>query len=59
MGENEKNVFELIEGFTPVAPNVFAEFARAMNDDVIPEIVRVVDERRLRAAESRLWQLKF
>lgn len=58
MDENEKSVFDLIDGLQPVNPNALAEFARVMTDDVIPEIVRVVDERRLRAAESRLWQLK-
>jgi hypothetical protein len=29
-----------------------------MTDVVIPEIVKVVEERRLLAAESRQWQLK-
>jgi hypothetical protein len=34
------------------------DFKRAMTEEVIPEIVRVVEERRMLAAESRLWQLK-
>jgi hypothetical protein len=29
-----------------------------MTDEVIPEIVKIVEERRLKAAESRHWQLK-
>jgi hypothetical protein len=29
-----------------------------MTQEVIPEIVKVVDERRMLAAESRHWQLK-
>jgi hypothetical protein len=29
-----------------------------MTDEVIPEIVKVVEERRMLAAESRHWQLK-
>lgn len=56
--DKEKGLFDLIEGLQPVDPNALAEFARAMTEDVIPEIVKVVEERRLRAAESRLWQLK-
>ena len=34
------------------------EFVRTMNEEVIPEIVRVVHKRRLLAAQSRHWQLK-
>ncbi len=56
--KNEADVFEVIEGLTPVDPNALADFQRAMNEEVIPEIVRVVEERRMLAAESRHWQLK-
>jgi hypothetical protein len=56
--EDTKSVFELIEGLTDVDPNQLAAFKKAMTEDVIPEIVKVVEERRLRAAESRHWQLK-
>lgn len=56
--ENTKSVFEKIDGLTAVDPDQLEEFKRAMNEEVIPEIVRTVEERRLRAAESRLWQLK-
>lgn len=53
-----KGVFELIEGLEPVDPQVIEEFKQAMTERVIPEIVKIVEERRLKAAESRQWQLK-
>jgi hypothetical protein len=56
--QEEKSVFDLIEGFTLVDPSALADFTQAMTQDVIPEIVKVVEERRVLAAESRLWQLK-
>ncbi len=56
--EKEADVFQAIEGLTPVDPKALADFQRAMNDEVIPEIVKVVEERRMLAAESRHWQLK-
>jgi hypothetical protein len=56
--KKEADVFEAIEGLTPVDPSALADFQRAMNDEVIPEIVKIVEERRMLAAESRHWQLK-
>lgn len=56
--EQEKNVFDLIEGLTSVDPAEFADFEQAMNEEVIPEIVKVVEKRRMLAAKSRHWQLK-
>lgn len=56
--EAKKGVFELVDGLTGVDPSRLAEFKRAMTEEVIPEIVKVVEERRLHAAESRQWQLK-
>jgi hypothetical protein len=53
-----KGIFELIEGLTPVDPRDLEDFKQAMTDEVIPEIVKIVEERRLKAAESRHWQLK-
>ena len=41
--KDEKGVFDLIEGLA---------------EDVIPEIVKIVEERRLLAASNRNWQLK-
>jgi hypothetical protein len=57
MAEN-KNVFDLIEGLTPVDPSAVAAFLQAMTTEVIPEIVEVVDERRMLAVEIRSWHLK-
>lgn len=52
------NVFDLIEGLTPVDPSAFEEFRQEMTTEVIPQIVKIVEERRLLAAKSRNWQLK-
>lgn len=57
-GKKEGNAFESIEGLTPVDPKALADFQREMNEQVIPEIVKVVQDRRMLAAESRHWQLK-
>jgi hypothetical protein len=54
----ETGVFDRVEGLTPVDAAALEDFKRAMTDEVIPEIVRVVEERRLLAAKSRHWQLK-
>jgi len=54
----DRGVFDVIEGLTPVDPSTLKAFVNAMTEEVIPEIVRVVDERRKLAAESRKWQLK-
>jgi hypothetical protein len=51
-------IFAQIEGLTQVDPAALEEFQRAMTEDVIPEIVQTVEERRMLAAESRHWQLK-
>jgi hypothetical protein len=56
--EDKNGVFDLVEGLTAVDPNALAEFKQEMTEEVIPEIVKIVEERRLLAAESRHWQLK-
>ncbi len=56
--EESKSVLEVIEGLTKIDPKELEEFKKAMTEEVIPEIVKIVEERRLRAAESRQWQLK-
>lgn len=53
-----KSIFEVVEGLTPVDPELLKDFQQAMKEDVIPEIVKVIEERRLLAAESRQKQLK-
>ena len=58
MDKDESNVFDVIEGLTPVDQNALTDFTRTMTEEVIPDIVRVVEERRMLAAESRRWQLK-
>lgn len=58
MEKDEEAKIDLVAGLTPVDQAALAEFKKVMADEVIPEIVRVVEERRLGAADSRLWQLK-
>lgn len=59
MDDTEKSdVLKAVEGLTPVDLQALADYQRTMNEDVIPEIRRVVEERRALAAESRDWQLK-
>ena len=52
------DVFELVEGMKPVDRKALAEFERKMNEEVVPEIVQIVEKRRLFAAEGRVRQLK-
>jgi len=59
MSQNQKGILELIDGLTPVNPTALAGFVQTMNEDVIPKIVQVVQERRLLAVESRQNQLKL
>ena len=54
----EDRGLEKIEGVQEIDPQRLQEFKRLMTEEVIPEIVKVVEERRLRAAESRQVQLK-
>ena len=53
-----KSVFEIVEGLTPVDPQVVKDFQQAMNEQVIPEIVQIIEERRLLAAQTRHLQIK-
>ena len=55
--KDTSSVFE-IEGLKPVDPEALDSFTQKMNEEVIPEIVDIVEKRRLKAAESRHWQLK-
>ena len=51
-------MFDLVEDMKPVDQSVLAQYERKMTDEVIPDIVRTVEQRRLFAAASRLKQLK-
>ena len=42
----------------PIDPRMLSDFITQMNENVIPEIVQAVEERRLLAVESRDVQLK-
>jgi hypothetical protein len=58
--KSKKNdLFNDVDGLHPLDPKSLRQFEDAMNEDVIPEIVDAVEDRRLRAAESRRWQLKY
>jgi len=56
--DDRTGVFDLIPGLKPVDEQALEAFTSAMMEEVIPEIVRVVEERRVLAAKSRDWQLK-
>jgi hypothetical protein len=56
--KDNEDVFKLVEGLKPVDPKKLVEFERAMKDEVVPDIVKVVEQRRLFAAESRVRQRK-
>ena len=58
--DTDKNtaVSDVVQGLKPVDPSVLEDFLKEMNEQVIPDILRIVEERRLLAAESRQWQLK-
>ncbi len=58
MDKKENDVSEVLRDLTPVDPKALVDFKREMTDEVIPEILRVVEERRVLAAESRQRQLK-
>lgn len=58
MDNKETGVFDQIEGLTPVDPNALEDFKREMTEQVIPEILQVVEERRMLAAESRHRKLE-
>ncbi len=58
MDKKENNVSDVIKGLTPVDPKALEDFKREMTEEVIPEILRVLEDRRELAAESRKWQLK-
>ena len=47
-----------IKGLVDVDPAKLADFKRAMTSNVIPEIVKKIEKRRLAAAVSRSKQLK-
>ena len=49
---------EVLQGLAAVDAKLLQEFLKEMDENVIPDIVKVVEERRLQAAESRQWQLK-
>lgn len=57
-GKGNGDVLDLTEGLTAVEQGDLAAFEQAMADNVVPRIVEVVEERRLKAAESRQRQLK-
>lgn len=56
--EQTLDVFDEIEGLTSVEADDIKEFEVAMNEQVIPEIVEVVEKRRMLAGKTRHWHLK-
>ncbi len=54
----DNNGVSKIEGATKLDPKQLVEFKKLMTEEVIPEIVKVVEERKLSAAKTRQRQLK-
>lgn len=54
----KESIFDNIEGLTKVNPEALAEYEKEMTEKVIPEIVQIVEERRMLAVESRYRELK-
>ena len=52
-------LLEKIQGLEPVEPEKVEEFKRAMTDDIVPRMVKAVEDRRLAAAKSRGKPLKY
>jgi hypothetical protein len=57
--DRDNNGVARVEGTTKVEPEKLAEFKKLMTEEVIPKIVQTVEERRLRAAQTRTRQLKY
>ena len=57
--KKEESIFDNIEGLTEVDPEALAEYKKEMTEKVIPEIVQIVEERRMLAAESRYREMKI
>ena len=55
---DDNNEVTRIEGVTTVDPKKLEEFKKEMTERVIPAIVKAVEERRMRAAQTRERQLK-
>lgn len=57
--KKEESIFDNIEGLTKVDPEALAEYKKEMTEKVIPELVQIVEERRMLAAESRYREMKI
>lgn len=58
MDKKKTNIFDEIEKLKPVDPKALENFKRTMTEEVIPEVVKVIEERCMFAAISRKRQLK-
>lgn len=58
MDRKQIDLFDIVEGLSPVEPEALEDFRRAMTEEVIPETLRAIEERCELAVECREWQLK-
>lgn len=56
--EKKESMFDNIAGLTKVDPEALADYEKEMTEKVIPEIVQIVEERRMLAVESRYREMK-
>lgn len=58
MSDEDESKLTEIPGSRPVKDEEIMEYKRIMEEEVIPDIAKAVEKRRLAAAKSRLKQLK-
>ncbi len=58
MNDNVFGALSAIEGLEPIDPALLEEFKRAMNEEAIPKIVEAVEQRQMKASDTRQWPLK-
>lgn len=58
MNDKKDGSTEFLRGTSPLDPKELEDFERAMSEEVIPDIVKIAEERRLLVAQSRQRHLK-
>lgn len=51
--DDKKQTFDNLKGVTPIDYKMLEGFKREMTEKVVPEIVKIVEERQLLAQQSR------
>lgn len=51
--KDDKRLPDTVTGLTKVDPKRVEEFTKVMRDEVIPEVVKTIEKRRLQAASRK------